>query len=240
MTYPDILFRKRMSIETSRIPSLLEEIFTLHADPAKAVMMKKYMKNRFPFFGIQAPLLRELMRPIFRNVRPGRRELIGVVDELWSRDHREYQYAAMELADRFQHLLTDGDVSFLERLITTRSWWDTVDFLASRLTGKYLQRFPDLVQVVNKKWMESGNLWLQRTCLLFQLKYKEKTNTGLLFANITACAASGEFFLQKAIGWALREYSKTEPETVRKFVATQKLSPLSEREAMKIIRKANP
>ncbi|HDR89702.1 MAG TPA: DNA alkylation repair protein [Bacteroidetes bacterium] len=229
-----------MNIDTSRIPSLLEETFDRHADPEKAVMMKKYMKNKFPFFGIQSLLRRELLRPLIRNMQPCRRELMEVVDELWSRENREYQYAAMELADRFRQLLDERDVCFLERLITIRSWWDTVDFLASRLTGSFLQRFPDLVHGVNKQWMESGNLWLQRTCLLFQLRYKEKTDTGLLFANIAACAASGEFFLQKAIGWALREYSKTDPETVRHFVGTHKLSPLSEREALKIIRKTNP
>ncbi|MGC9470354.1 MAG: DNA alkylation repair protein [Bacteroidales bacterium] len=229
-----------MNIDISRIPSLMEEIFDRHADPEKAVMMKKYMKNRFPFYGIQSPLRRELLRPLLRNVNPTRDELIHVVDELWMREPREYQYAAMELADRFRQLLNEEDVCFLERLITTRSWWDTVDFLASRLTGSFLQRFPELTPGVNKQWMESGNLWLQRTCLLFQLRYKEKTNTDLLFANIAACAASGEFFLQKAIGWALREYSKTDAETVRHFVGTHKLSPLSEREAMKIIRKANP
>ena len=122
-------------------------------------------------------------------------------------------------------------------MIITKSWWDTVDRIASRLVGFYFREHKELIEPYTEKWMYYGNMWLQRTALLFQLKYKKETDTDLLFGYIQALAESPEFFIQKAIGWALREYSKTAPKTVKQFVDSTLLAPLSKREALKIINK---
>ena len=118
-------------------------------------------------------------------------------------------------------------------MITNKSWWDTVDFIASNLVGTYLKRFPGQTETLTTQWMKSENIWLQRTCLLFQLKYKSETNTELLHQFINQLSASNEFFIRKAIGWILREYSKTNPDFVVDYVEKYPLSGLSQREALK-------
>ena len=115
----------------------------------------------------------------------------------------------------------------------TNSWWDAVDTIADHLIGFHLQRFPELVPVSVAKWLASDNMWLQRTAILFQLKYKKKTDVSLLFHCIKEMANSKEFFIRKAIGWALREYSKTDAAAVQSFVASTELWPPSVREALK-------
>ena len=110
---------------------------------------------------------------------------------------------------------------------------DTVDFLASNMVGMHFKRFPNLIPEYTSKWMASGNIWLQRTCLLYQLKYKENTNTSLLYSWIHSLMDSKEFFIQKAIGWILREYSKTAPAEVIDFIHNTNLKPLSKREGLK-------
>ncbi|MCK5077528.1 MAG: DNA alkylation repair protein, partial [Calditrichia bacterium] len=115
----------------------------------------------------------------------------------------------------------------------TKSWWDTVDFIATNLVGPLFEKYSELIIPYTKKWMDSGNIWLQRTSILFQLKYKEKTDFKLIIGFIQQCSSSNEFFIQKAIGWILREYSKTDASTVIEFVKNNKLAPLSEREALK-------
>jgi 3-methyladenine DNA glycosylase AlkD len=124
-------------------------------------------------------------------------------------------------------------ISLYEYMIVNKSWWDSVDFLASNLVGPYLMKYPERITELTGEWMRSENIWLQRTCVLFQLKYRDQTDTVLLSSFIEQLKGSKEFFIRKAIGWALREYSKTNPEFVKSFVADQKLSGLSEREALK-------
>ena len=118
-------------------------------------------------------------------------------------------------------------------MIVNKSWWDTVDYIAVKLVGKHFENFPELIPKHIKTWNSSGNLWLNRTAILFQLQYKKKTDINLLFDIIEKQAGSREFFIQKAIGWVLREYSKTDENAVRKFVMQTNLSSLSKREALK-------
>jgi 3-methyladenine DNA glycosylase AlkD len=121
----------------------------------------------------------------------------------------------------------------LEKLITTESWWDTVDGLAANQVGGVLARFPEIREPYIDRWRQEEDFWLRRTTLLFQLRYKGQTDADLLFALIKENLADQEFFIQKAIGWSLREYSKSNAEAVQQFVAETELSGLAQREALK-------
>ena len=158
-----------------------------------------------------------------------------IMHELWAQPQRELQYFALELLRKYTTSSPPEWIGLYEELITHKSWWDTVDGLAGWLVGAHFKRFPDQIQPHTKQWMESGNFWLQRTCLLFQLGYKGETDFELLKSFIIPLAAHKEFFIRKAIGWALRQYGKVSPMVVKEFVAQQALSNLSYREAIKLI-----
>ena len=120
-------------------------------------------------------------------------------------------------------------------MITHKSWWDTVDFIAANLVGPYFKSFPGQREKITGKWLSSNNMWLQRSVLLFQLKYKDSLDTDFLADTIHSLTGSEEFFINKAIGWILREYSKTNPQWVRQFVQATSLHPLSKREGLRLI-----
>lgn len=146
---------------------------------------------------------------------------------------REYQYVALAFLGKFQKHLTPDCLPLLEYLITTKSWWDTVDSLASHNVGSLLKQYPSSREALINQWRHQDNFWLRRTTLLFQLGYKTDTDERLLFSLVEENQDSLEFFIQKAIGWALREYSKTAPEAVQSFVFRTALASLSQREALK-------
>ncbi|MGB4204485.1 MAG: DNA alkylation repair protein [Bacteroidales bacterium] len=213
-------------------------LFQENANPTDAVFMKKYMRNMFEFFGIRSTIRQEIMRDFFKTY--GLPELSifeSVIKELWQQPEREYQYFGIELTDRMFRKNIGCAIEVIEFMIVNKSWWDTVDLIAVNIAGKYFKKYPHLIQEKTENWLHSGNIWLQRTALLFQLKYKNKTNTALLFDLIKHLKDSNEFFIRKAIGWALREYSKTSPETVIQFVENNELPGLSRREALKWIEK---
>ena len=147
--------------------------------------------------------------------------------------YREYQYTALEFLTKRKRYLTPDTIPLLEMLITTKSWWDTVDGLAANQVGGVIARFPHIRDQHIGRWRAQENIWLRRTTLLFQLRCKEQTDADLLYALIADNLADKEFFIQKAIGWALREYSKSDPTAVQQFVARTDLSPLAHREALK-------
>ena len=130
-------------------------------------------------------------------------------------------------------------IDLYEKLIIQKSWWDSVDGLAATQVGGHFKKYPGLIGEYTAKWMDSGNIWPQRTCLLFQLKYKDNTDFELLTSFIEPLAGSKEFFIRKAIGWALRQYSKFNPQVVVDYLEVQQLSNLSRREALKVIERAN-
>ena len=203
-----------------------------HADKSNAGPMERYMKNQFPFLGIKAPLRRELSKQLLREQGiPENWE--QAVEHLWELPEREYQYVAMDLLEKRKKQLTPEHLPWIVHWITTKSWWDTVDYLAAHTTGKLFSLYPELIRPNTTAWVQGDNIWLARTAILFQLSYKAKTDQELLFSLIESCAASNQFFIQKAIGWSLREYAKTEPEAVRGFVERTVLSNLSKREALK-------
>ncbi len=216
----------------------VQKTFSAYANQKNATPMKRYMQDKFDFLGIQAKQRQELQRAFMqKDILPDADEIGRVIRELWALPEREYQYFAMELLEKYLKRADDTIVSLFEYMIITKSWWDTVDKIASRLVCFYFKAHKELIEPYTEKWMYYGNMWLQRTALLFQLKYKKETDTDLLFGYIQALADSQEFFIQKAIGWILREYSKTNPRAVKQFVASTSLAPLSRREALKIINK---
>ena len=222
----------------------LKELFEAKANWENAKHMKSYMRDQFEFYGIKTPERKELQKEFLeRNGFPSAELLEPIIKELWELPQREYQFFAVGLMEKIlksrKHLPkpTQEMIALCEYLITTKSWWDTVDGIAIRLMGLFFQKYPGFIKTCTNKWIQSDNIWLQRTAILFQLKYKEKTDETLLFNTIKQLTYSDEFFIQKAIGWALREYSKTYPQRVTKFVQETPMAPLSKREALKVINK---
>lgn len=215
---------------------ILTQMFEENRNAMNTEPMKKYMKDHFPFLGIKSPLRKELESQFFKKTgllkEPFNKHF---VTGLWEKEEREYQYTALVYLEKSVKKLEKNDLDFMERLITTKSWWDTVDAIAPKPVGEIARRFPEVIHETIDSWASHDNMWLRRAALLFQLKYKKQTNEELLYQYIVKNADSKEFFIQKAIGWALREYSKTNPESVRKFIAGQKLAPLSVREGSKYV-----
>lgn len=212
----------------------LVKSFEAHADAERAQRMRAYMKDQFDFLGLPSPLRKELSKKFYTEAGyPEPAELDEVVREAWHLPCREYKYFAMELMVKLRKKAGHEAMHLYEELITDQSWWDTVDLLAPSLVAYHLQQYPEERSQYINKWMTSGNIWLQRSCILFQLKYKMETDPRMLSWIILELKDSKEFFIRKAIGWALREYSKTDPGFVVRFVQSNDLSGLSHREALK-------
>lgn len=218
----------------SEFPARLVSLFEAHRDPARAAAMSAYMRNLFPFLGIPTSLRRSITRDALTGLpRPNATELTAIAEGLWALAEREYQYAACDLLSRYQAVCTAAFLPEATRLITTKLWWDTVDGIASNVVGPLVSRHPDLAADMDR-WIAGDNLWLARSALLYQLHYKGNTDSARLFRYCETRARESDFFLRKAIGWVLREYSKTDAHAVRQFVAEHAdlLSPLSKREAL--------
>ncbi len=212
----------------------LQEAFSPHANPAEAAPMKAYLRGQFEFLGIKTPRRRELLKAyIAAHGLPPVESLSSVVKDLWALPEREYQYAALGLASRWLKKLPPDFLETIEFLVVTKSWWDTVDGIASDMVGGMFKAHPEACRAYLDGWRQSDNFWLRRTCILFQLGYKKTTDFPLLCAIIQENLGSKEFFINKAIGWALREYAKTDASAVRDFVTQTPLHPLSVREALK-------
>ena len=217
----------------------LHKNFDLYKNPAIASGQKAYMRNQFDFLGIKTPERKKLISSLLKKESlPQKKSLKEIIKKLWEFPEREYQYAAIDVLSKYKNKWEEKDIDLIEYLIQKKSWWDTVDALAIRLAGNFFENFPDLKNQRTEKWIRSKNIWLQRSALLFQLKYKHKTDIRLMEYAIGQLKNTDEFFLNKAIGWILREYGKTNPEWVKNFVVKNKLHPLSQREALKIIGKS--
>ena len=212
----------------------LKSHFEKHANPSQAAPMKRYMREQFEYLGIKTPQSKLLMKEfVSKHGLPPIEELDKVLRDLWSLPEREFQYAAMNLLGKFEKKLPENFISSLEYLIVTKSWWDTVDALASHPVGTHFKRFPKTREKYLKRWRKSKNMWLRRTAILFQLGYKKETDFDFLCEIIRENLGSDEFFINKAIGWGLRQYAYTDTKAVKKFVKETDLHPLSRREAMK-------
>ncbi len=215
---------------------LLVHLFEANRNKENAIPMQKYMKNHFPFLGIKTPKRRELMKQFFQESGILKEGLqTNFIEALWKLEEREYQYAALDYIERSIKKLDKSHLPLFEKLITTKSWWDSVDALAPKPVGTIAASFPEIIPQTIEGWAYENHLWLNRAAILFQLKYKEKTDENLLYRYILQNKESKEFFIQKAIGWALREYSKTNPESVKQFIEANKLPKLSIREGSKYL-----
>ncbi len=211
-------------------------LFTQQGNIEIAKQQSAYMKNKFTFFGIKSPIRNELQRPFLQKKNlPKKVEGFKVVETLWMEPQRELHYFAMELLQRYNKEFEKEDLQFFEELIIQNSWWDSIDFIAPKILGEYFLMFPEGRKEAIDRWINSNNIWLQRCALLFQLKYKETMDKELLIHVIDKLKMEKEFFIRKAIGWILREYSKSNPTWVKQFVAKNQLQPLSEKEALKVI-----
>lgn len=214
-----------------RLSASLEE----HRDPARAAEMTAYVRGQFSFFGIGAPAREMLIRAAADGLgRPSERDLSGLALACWRKRDRDYQYAACKMLRRHVAQLNPAFLDVAERLITSKSWWDTVDELASHVVGPLVKRHPELGATMDA-WIASENIWVARTAILHQTRNRGDTDERRLFAHCLRRASDTDFFIRKAIGWALREYAKTNPGAVERFVRKNgsRLSGLSKREALK-------
>lgn len=215
----------------------LYEQMKFHADETNAPAMSKYMKNHFPYLGIKSPLQKSICKEFIAEMGvPTYSDLEPVVKELWNLPEREMQYCAIELVHRNKKQWENSILALAEYMIITKSWWDTTDSISSGIIGEYLiEKEAKEISKYAETLMSSGNMWLQRTSIIFQRKYKDKTDEKLLFALCLKMIDSKEFFIRKGMGWALREYAYRQPEKVRSFVLAHPFSPLTQREALKHI-----
>jgi 3-methyladenine DNA glycosylase AlkD len=212
----------------------LKTLFEQNADPLQAAPMKKYMRDQFEYLGIKSPQFKALMKEFLTaQGTPPISDLDTILHELWSLPQREFQYVATSLLGRSEKDLPAKFIRTIEYLLVTKSWWDTVDTISGGTLGVHFRRFPDVREKYLAKWRASDNFWLRRATILFQLNYKKETDFDLLCQIIHENLDSKEFFINKAIGWSLRQYARVDPKAVTKFVKSTPLHPLSRREAMK-------
>ncbi len=212
----------------------LKNLFEENADPVQAAPMKKYMRDQFEYLGIKTPQNVALQKKFYmEHGLPELSALDEILRDLWALPPREFQYVAVGSLGKFSKELPAKFIKTIEYLLITKSWWDTVDTISGGILGVHFRRFPEVREKYLAKWRVSDNFWLRRATILFQLNYKKETDFDLLCKIIRENLDSKEFFINKAIGWSLRQYARTNRNAVKKFVKSTALHPLSRREAMK-------
>ena len=230
-----------MESELPRLLPKLRRALQQAGDKAKAPMMQAYMKSAMPYHGVPTPLLRQVCKATFADVQfVTASDWQSQVLDLWrGAGFREERYAALYLAGdkRGRPFQTLSAMKVYEELIVTGAWWDYVDDIASHRVGPILRDYPAPMRRKMLSWSKGNNLWKRRTAILCQLRFKVETDLDLLYACIEPSIGSREFFLQKAIGWALRQYAWTDAAEIKRYVQLNRarLSALSCREAMKNI-----
>ncbi len=211
--------------------------FQENGNPEIAEGQMNYMRNKFEFYGVKAPgwvkFSKEIMKSegVFQN-----EELKEFVRLCLNEEHREVHYFAFQMVEKATKKEEEDFIEFLEELILTHSWWDSVDWM-TKMVGWHFMRFPKQVKSVTEQWMASENIWLQRAAIIFQRYKNYPTDEKMMFDYILRVKDSEEFFIQKGAGWALREHSKTKPEEVIDFIKNNKLKSLTEREGLKWLKK---
>ena len=209
--------------------------FEAAKNPEYALKIQAYLKDCAEFYGIKSEVRRNCFKTWWtENKALPFDDALDLVEAWYAEPYRELHYSAIDLLGKYAQNWPEDMLPFIEKLVVTHAWWDTVDHLEGQVIGPFLRKFPHLMSPVSEQWSQSDNIWLQRLSITFQLHYKQKTDFGLMKRNILALADSKEFFVRKAIGWALRQYGRTAPDDVLAFVsATPQLSGLSRREALK-------
>ena len=229
--------------QSAQIIAKLEKALSTKRNPTDAAAMKKYMREKFEFYGVKSPLRREIVKEVlgWKDKDVTIKDIRQFAKILWEKPQRELQQIAMEFLAKHRKILCENDadfeenIEFFKMLVTSKSWWDTVDMLAYKVVGYLVQTHPSKGKPVMLEWISSDNMWLRRTAILHQLCCKESADEDMLFQFCLARCHEEEFFIRKAIGWALRDYAKTKPDKVKKFLQQNKdsLSKLSYNEAAK-------
>lgn len=216
----------------------LQQFMSTYRDEQRAGEMEAYMRNKFVFFGIRSQRRKEIFRSYLKmhHEPMTASTVVGFAHSCWKLPERELHYCAVDLLAKHASKLQPTDLDHIESLVLIHSWWDTVDAIASNVYGPLFANYPNQIDESISRWMQSESIWLHRCCLLFQLKYKSQTDVELLKCVILALQHSPEFFIQKAIGWSLRQYAKTDPKFVLEFTQQHILSNLAKREALKHLR----
>ena len=215
--------------------SKIKKIYAANADATIAKGAKAYLLNQFEFYGIKTPLRRKICKEFYKaHPVKDHNELSSIIKDCFAAPQRELHYFAIELLGYHHKLWSKKTIPLIEWMVTHQSWWDSVDSTNSFVISKFFMKFPETIEITTSKWNNSTNKWLQRMSLLFQLTYKKKTNTTLLTQYIKNCQLEEDFFIRKAIGWALRAYAYSDAKWVVQFIkAHPQLSNLSKREALK-------
>lgn len=211
------------------LSSLIRVSLRAAANPADAPAMAAYMKHIQPFLGVKTPTRREVVRAALKR-HSDRAERFAAAAELWRGEYREERYTALDILAASK--LTIEDLPVLKGMLPDCDWWDVLDSLIGQM-GRLLVAHPDVRRERVQVWRLSPHLWTRRAAILAQLPAKGQTDTGLLRETISLLAPEREFFIQKAIGWALREYAKTDAAWVKLTVTELGLTGLARREALK-------
>ncbi|WP_367389715.1 DNA alkylation repair protein [Lewinella sp. LCG006] len=219
--------------------NIIMERLQIAADPERAQQMAAYMRDQFTFLGVKAPIRKEIVKGVLKEFgRPPIADWDKLAKLCFAKNTpRELQYVLGDILVPLKKKLPESMLPTIETLILTTSWWDTVDWLAPHLAAAIMLDKEDLTREVTERWINSENIWLQRSAIIFQLHYKHKTNETRLFDYILSRSDSKEFFVQKGAGWALRQYSKIAPRQVATFIEQHVLPPLTVREGLKILAK---
>jgi 3-methyladenine DNA glycosylase AlkD len=226
------------SINSTLFVLELEETLKQQANEKNGIVMSKYMKDRFPFYGINSPTRKAIQQNWFKTLPENltHESKWDIINELWEKEEREFHYIAIDWLNSWKiKEIEEDDSKRIEWLITNKSWWDSVDSIASNFLGKYCIKFPQEAEKLIEDWRHEPNIWLNRSCLIFQLKYKNKVDFELLKSLIKQYQFNKEFFIQKAIGWSLRQYSKFNKDAVATFVKEINLHGLARKEATKYL-----
>jgi 3-methyladenine DNA glycosylase AlkD len=215
--------------------SAIQKIFAANGDKTIAKGAKAYLLNQFEFYGIKTPLRRQICKAFYKaHPIEDHTDLAKLVKECFAEPQRELHYFAIELLGHHKNLWSIKTLPLIEWMITHKSWWDSVDSTNTHVISKFFLLHPEHIEAYTHKWNQSSNKWLIRMSILFQLTYKTKTDTNLLSKYIENSQLHEDFFVRKAIGWALRAYAKTNKKWVTQFVKDHpSLSNLSKREALK-------
>ncbi|HLP63031.1 DNA alkylation repair protein [Flavobacterium sp.] len=216
----------------------LETELRQNANREEAISMENYMKNNFAFLGIKTDERRSIFKSKYDQHKDEIKSNFRTISwELFTKKEREFHQCGIDLIIKeIKKKYVVNDIQLIEKMLITHSWWDSVDTLAKYALGHYLLQFPEKKLEVIESFSNSENMWLNRSAIIFQLDYKTNTDFDLLKSECEKHKHSNEFFIQKAIGWALRDYSRFNPSGVTEYVNSTNLKPLSQREALRNIK----
>ena len=208
----------------------------LLAHEGRAKTGEAYLKNKFRLLGVNSTdrnLFFKALKPRLKEMEYS--DMLRLIAWCWEMEEREYQYLAIDIWKWKARAIQSSDLPQIEHCITHKSWWDSVDLLASNTAGTFAKKYPEIFEPTRKQWIQSDNIWLNRSAMIFQLKWAKEQRTDMLAEAIIPHLSNPEFFLQKAIGWSLRQMSKFYPNWVIAFLEEHQIQGLALREASKYL-----